>query len=264
MQVIDGNRESSVSVADRGLQYGDGCFETMRIHEGKVPLLDRHIARLERSIDTLAFPMNDAQPIAAAIAAHVASYPADDWLKVVLTRGSGARGYRVTGNETPVIILTSGTHSPRMENARMTLALSAGIAADNGQLPPLKTLGRLAEVMRTTMHPSTDEQLVCDRSGALVCGNMSNVFLVIEGVTRTPRLEHSGIAGVMREWVIEHHPVQVQRLTVEDALLADEVFLTNALRGIMPVGEVCGTRKGEHSPMTQRVQQSLRDSGFPQ
>ena len=74
----------------------------------------------------------------------------------------------------------------------------------------------------------------------LVCGTAANVFLVRDGVLHTPRITDCGVAGVMRQVVLRTAErigmaVEVRDVPFEEIRQADEVFLTNAVRGIRPV-----------------------------
>ena len=78
-------------------------------------------------------------------------------------------------------------------------------------------------------------------SGFLTEGATTNLFLVKQGEIITPGLKNGLLNGTVREWVMEHYPVAERDVSWEDALLCDEIFLTNALLGVMPVSH-CGVR----------------------
>lgn len=79
-------------------------------------------------------------------------------------------------------------------------------------------------------------------SGFLTEGATTNLFLVKQGEIITPGLKNGLLNGTVREWVMEHYPVAERDVTWEEALLSDEIFLTNALLGVMPVSH-CGVRE---------------------
>ncbi|MGB6354971.1 MAG: aminotransferase class IV, partial [Steroidobacteraceae bacterium] len=95
---IDGRKGARIDVRDRGLQYGDGLFETMRVRGGEVRFMDYHLERLAEGCSRLKI----AGPSSAALRrelGRIAALRSEGVLKLILTRGRGRRGYRPTGQE---------------------------------------------------------------------------------------------------------------------------------------------------------------------
>ena len=101
-----------------------------------------------------------------------------------------------------------------------------------------------------------------DASGAVVSGIWSNVFVVSDGKLVTPLLEGAGVEGTIRRFILEtvapalNIPVAIKRLVLEEVLEADEVFLSNSLIGVRPVGLV-GKQQWSPGPVTLRLQRKL-------
>ena len=91
--LIDGEPADQLPVADRGFQYGDGLFETIALREGQARFLDDHLSRLEAGLRRLAIPAG-AAAVAAAEVERLASGVVFGIAKIIVTRGSGQRGYR--------------------------------------------------------------------------------------------------------------------------------------------------------------------------
>jgi 4-amino-4-deoxychorismate lyase len=115
----------------------------------------------------------------------------------------------------------------------------------NPDLAGLKTLNRLESVLARAEWRDERiwEGLMRDVEGGVVCGTMSNVFLRRGSTLMTPALDRCGVAGVMRRWVLEQARdlrlrVWQGRLPVEAFRDAEEVFMTNAVAGVVPVGLV--------------------------
>ncbi|ELT98245.1 hypothetical protein CAPTEDRAFT_119383, partial [Capitella teleta] len=90
---VNGVSEDSLPVSDRGLAYGDGLFETVRVSNGKATLADYHWYRLRRSCERLGIMLDHAQ-LFREVDGFLSSSQADSGvLKVIVTRGSGGRGY---------------------------------------------------------------------------------------------------------------------------------------------------------------------------
>jgi 4-amino-4-deoxychorismate lyase len=244
---INGRRSARIDYRDRGLQYGDGVFETMRVRRGRVRLLDYHLARLDSGCRQLAI----AGPPLAALRrelVRIAALRSEGVLKLIVTRGSGARGYRPTGRERCTRILTlhplpktAVTEASRPARVR----LCATPLGQNPRLAGLKTLNRLESVMARAEWSDARmwEGLMRDADENIVCGTMSNLFLRRGSSLMTPVLDRCGVAGVMRRWILETagglrlNPVE-RRIRWEDLSEAEEVFMSNAVVGLRSVGSL--------------------------
>lgn len=237
-------RPGRVDPADRGLAYGDGLFETMAAEDGRIRWLDNHLDRLQRGCRRLAIRAPDIASLRSEIAAHC---PARDRcvVKLVVTRGAGARGYPppVDIEPTRILSISSWPSYPAENYSRgitlRTLELRLG---ENPALAGIKHLCRLEQVLAHMELRNTDAQegLLLDTSGYVVGGISSNVFAVRGGELETPRLTRAGVEGVMRRAVLERAAAvgltaAERDLTVADCRAADELFVTNSLFGIWPV-----------------------------
>jgi 4-amino-4-deoxychorismate lyase len=245
---INGSPRATVDWRDRGLQYGDGLFETMRIEQGEVRLLDYHIDRLNEGCIRLALRGPNQSALRREIN-QAASGRRDGILKLLLTRGTGTRGYRPSGRENVTRIL-SRHPLPRAASGATRVRLCATPISMNRRLAGLKTLNRLDSVL--ARNEWRDERiwegLMSDVDGNWVCGTMSNLFLRRRATLVTPSLDRCGVAGVMRRWILENAPalnlrVKVRRVRWEDLESAEEVFMSNAVIGIRSVAAIEGARR---------------------
>lgn len=242
--LIDGLASSTLPADDRGLAYGDGLFETMRMANGSVPLLDLHLARLAAGCARLGLPCPGRELVELEIG-QVAAGRAEGVVKLVLTRGSGGRGY-----EPPAVVqprrLIAWHPLPDYPRAAyrdgVRIAICATRLGSNPALAGLKHLGRLEQVLASSEErpPDCAEGLMLNMDDRIVEGIRSNLFVVRDGRIETPRLDASGVAGVMRAAVIDDSqstagPVVETDLDVDALLGADEVFLTSSIFGIWPV-----------------------------
>jgi 4-amino-4-deoxychorismate lyase len=230
---IDGVPASDIAL-DRGLEYGDGLFETIAVLDGKPRLLARHLARLAAGCGRLGIEMPPAATLTAELGA-AAREPGVGALKLIVTRGAGGRGY-----------VSDPATAPRRWLAalppRVTVRWCSGRLAEQPLLAGLKHLNRLEQVLarREWQDPAIAEGLMLDVHGRLVCGTMTNVFTVHGTEIVTPALTRCGVAGVMRAALIESFraaglPVTERDLEPRELAAAAEVFLTNALIGVWPV-----------------------------
>jgi 4-amino-4-deoxychorismate lyase len=242
---INGRACARIDARDRGLHYGDGLFETMRVRHRRVRLLDYHLERLFEGCRRLSI----AAPNAAALRSEVIARAArrtDAVLKLIVTRGVGPRGYRPSGRERATRVLSlhplpRAALAAAVEPVRVRMCATR--LGSNPALAGLKTLNRLESVVARAEWRDARiwEGLMRDADGNVVCGTMSNVFLRRGSILITPLLDRCGIAGVMRRWVLEQARIlrlrpRQERLTWRELGDAEEVFMTSAVAGIMPVG----------------------------
>jgi 4-amino-4-deoxychorismate lyase len=262
---VNGTETGEVSVLDRGLQYGDGLFETMAAPGGEVRFLGLHLKRLAQGCERLGIAVPQEALLRREIATAAAGGRAI--VKLIVTRGEArARGYGVGGGEQAARVLLrypwEGEDAPAMrEGVRARIADLK--LAENPALAGIKHLNRLEQILARLEWDDARiaEALLFSGSGALISGTMSNVFLVRDGQLLTPRLDRCGVAGVMREVIgslAAGAGVDCERrvLDLEDLNRAEELFLTSALTGIRPVVELAG-RSIPIGPVTRRLQAAL-------
>jgi 4-amino-4-deoxychorismate lyase len=241
---INGRLRSTVDYRDRGLSYGDGLFETMRVLDRRIRLLDYHLDRLYAGCRRLRIAAPHAAKLRRELE-RIASLQKDAILKLIVTRGSAERGYRPSGREraTRIIQLQASRPDSASQAARpVRVRLCATPLSVNARLAGLKTLNRLDAVLGRAEWRDARiwEGLMGDGAGGWVCGTMSNLFLVRGRTLATPLLDRCGVAGVMRRWILANaaglrlRPVE-RRIRWQDLAAADEVFMSNAVVGIRSV-----------------------------
>ena len=262
--LVNGAQGGALAASDRGLHYGDGLFETIGCVAGRPRFLTLHLARLQRGCARLKMP----PPPLPLIARELEALAADSEraiLKLILTRGPArARGYALHGDEQPTRIVLRYPWPQAPEEAAGVRVRFADLAlAENPATAGIKHLNRLEQVLARAEwdDPAIAEALLFSRSGALVSGTMSNVFLVRNGTLLTPSLQLCGVEGVMRQVVLmaaSECSLDAQECVLEraDVDAAEEIFLTNALSGIRRVGEL-GGRTLAGSAVTRRLQTAI-------
>lgn len=231
--------EARISALDEGLLYGYGLFETIRAIEGRMPLLDRHLDRLFAGAEQLGIDVpRDRAEIAQDLARVVeAAGLSDARVRLTLTLGS------LEG----VPVLMGMAHPYREPETPYDTCLVRGHPGANSPTKGLKTLSYLPWLLAREQARSRGfhEALMTDDSGQIVEGSTTNVFAVLEeGYIATPPLESGALPGVSRAWVMERLGGEVREapLVPRDLHEASEVFLTNALLGVIPAAKL-GDRK---------------------
>ncbi|MDJ0748652.1 MAG: aminodeoxychorismate lyase [Woeseiaceae bacterium] len=264
---------SAIELDDRGLQYGDGLFETIAIRQGEPRLWDLHYERLARGCRRLGLVTPAVKVLRARLDAALANSDCDPVFsiaKIILTAGVAQRGYGRSMPADPRVFVGVFQSAPVSRSSYVTgvatilcntrLAIGAATAG-------LKTLNRLEQVLaRSECLPTgAFEGLTLDVEDKLVCGTMSNVFIVKDNLIRTPALERCGVDGTMRRHLLAllnatKLTCEIGSLSENDLADADEVFLTNSQMGAIPVNR-CGDQSWPVGPITKQVLGLLADNG---
>jgi 4-amino-4-deoxychorismate lyase len=256
---------TGVDPADRGLAYGDGLFETMAASDGRIRWLDLHLDRLEEGCRRLEIPAPSRSLVTREIDACC---PREGRVvvKLIVTRGPGARGYPPPEAATPTRVLAISQWPDYPDSyyrdgiGMRTCKLRLG---ENPALAGIKHLCRLEQVLAQLelRGQAVQQGLMLDASGCVAQGTSSNIFCVAGGELATPTLTRCGIKGVMRRVVLDaarRLGIRAEERDVVPTELTqtDEVFVTNALFGIWPVTQLDGRRLAV-GPTTVRLMREL-------
>lgn len=245
--LINGESGAHISALDRGLQYGDGLFETIAVADSRPCLWDRHYHRLETGGARLGIPIPVAETLLKEILQEIGSNDRGV-IKVIISRGDGTRGYAPSENieTTRIVQFSSWPDYPEEAHSQgVKVRICNTRLGANHTLAGIKHLNRLEQVMARSEwdNPEIREGLMLDARGHVVEGTMSNIFMVKEGIFHTPDLTECGVSGVMRGLVLDVAKeqgveVNVGHIPLSELLYADSLMLTNSLIGIWPVIEL--------------------------
>jgi len=265
--LINGEPGDSISVLDRGFQYGDGLFETMALVKGAPLLWDRHMQRLFHGAARLGIDAppesllrHEAEQLGRGVERAV--------LKIILTRGVSGRGYAPDKQAQPTrtVSLSPWPDYPVAQRAHGVAAqFCRTMISRNQATAGIKHLNRIEQVLaRAELEQDCREGLMCDEFGRVIEGTMTNLFIVSRDSLLTPDLSHSGVEGVMRGLVLERAvelslETRVTDIDKSDVLQADEVFLTNCLIGLWPVRRI-EAKEYPLGRITQRIQEAIVDA----
>ncbi len=261
---INGQPQTLMSVQDRGLAYGDGLFETLRVHRGQPVWLQAHLERLAAGLRRLKIAADCAE-IERQIRAYLVWQPLEEGiLKLIVTRGAGGRGYSGSGCTSPSVILSAFDLPERSAWQRGIELYPCTVRLGlNPLLAGMKHLNRLEQVLARSEWDDVrfQEGLVLDLRGHLVEGTMSNLFLVRAGRLLTPDLAQAGVAGIARGEILRRAAgwglsVEVADLGLEALGEADECFCCNSVFGVWPVLGY-GALRWSPGPVTRRIQSEL-------
>lgn len=258
--LVDGTPADAISVLDRGLAFGDGVFRTLRIARGKPLNWRRHYERLRADCEALGLAVPDESLLVGEIT-RVA--PGGAIAKVIVTRGAQGRGYAIArdGPTTRIVLaFPPPDYPPELREKGVRVRRCALVLAEQPRLAGAKTLNKLESVLARSewTDPHIREGLIGDRSGRVIEGTMSNVFVVKAGAAATPDLSRCGVIGAQRERVRdllrgEGIACVVRDIGFDELAAADEVFLTNSLIGVWPVTAL-DTVSWRVGPVARRMQ----------
>lgn len=241
-----------ISVFDRGFLYGDGVFETVRIHEGHSMWLDRHLARLADSCRQIRLPLPDKQW--PAIFQKVIDKNRVDHALIRLTLSRGGRGGESATPDAgagPTVVLFPRplphvTPAQRRKGVKLTI-VTIRRPSPLSHPAQAKTLNYLNNLLAKQEAAERDafEGLMLTTGGHLAECSMSNVFFIKDRVLYTPSLACGVLPGITREVVLDVAPTlglqpREGRYRPESLYEADECFLTSSGVGILPVETIDG------------------------
>jgi 4-amino-4-deoxychorismate lyase len=250
---LDGIPATVLPLPDRGLDFGDGLFETLLVRSGDPLFLNVHLDRLEEGLKTLYFP--DCRAAAQQQIQNASRALDSEWrwaaLRLSVLRAPGKRGYAPAENLEPRILITV-TRIDR-DCTNLSPAATMGVADIRLSIQPalarIKHLNRLEQVLAAAQAQAenVDECFVLDQTGHLVSAIAGNIFLVCEGELLTPVLADCGVAGTRRRLIMERWApaiglkVREARLTLADLDSAEEVFYSNSLQVVRSISSL-GTK----------------------
>jgi branched-chain amino acid aminotransferase len=255
-----------VSVFDHGLLYGDGVFEGIRVYAGKVFKLPEHLDRMydcARAV-LLQMPIPKAEFGKVIEEAVKRSGLQEAYIRPICTRGVGDLGIdpRKCPKPTLIVIVDGISIWPaeRYEQGLTVITAGTPIPHREALSPRVKSLNYLCHAMAKTEAnvAGADEALMLDASGHVAEGTGQNIFVLKQGVLRTPPLHAGILAGVTRSVVMQLGKeaglaVREEVLNRFDIYTADEAFLTGTASEIAPIRSYDGRPigAGKTGPVTK-------------
>ncbi len=260
--------QATLSPFDHGFLYGYGVFETMRSYGGHIFRLDRHLARLRRSLASLGLPddiIAAPDPAAGGQALETACLKVieangikDARIRLTVTAGEGDMTPNPGTCLEPTVLVTARNLVPFPEDRYAegyTATLSSIRRNSRSPLSRLKSTCYLENVLaRSEAHAlGCDEAVLLNEADYVAEGSTANIFLVRDGQLITPSVESGILPGITREAVIEiarAHNINTAERQVELTQLveSDEAFVTNSILQLMPLVRFQGRPIGSGKP----------------
>jgi len=263
--IINGLPGEFVSANDRGLIYGDGVFRTMLVRDGRLLHWQQHYNKLQHDCSALGIECPSIKILTAELDQLIQTRP-DGVAKIIITRGTGTRGYAPSAHSLVTRILNISPppiYPDSYASSGVNMHICRLRLGHQPRLAGIKHLNRLENVLAAAEWNDADiaEGLLLDEAGHIIEATRSNLFLVRNGALFTPDLSRCGVAGLQRErvmdWAKRNGMVcNVANLLLDDLLAADEIFVVNSVIGLWPVRELPGFRR-DSFPISLLIQEWL-------
>jgi aminodeoxychorismate lyase len=251
--------DAQISANDRGFLYGDGLFETVRIHAGRPFLWEWHMERFVGCAKFLHIvPPQSTDSLLGDVRELIRrnSGP-ESVVRITLSRGVGGRGYGITGDEQPTLLITQHPLPAKPSKLLSLLSTSARVAVGD-PLARVKSANKLGSVLakREATDQGVDDGLILNSDGNVTETSAANLFWMEGGTLRTPPVSDGVLPGVTRRLVVGlasalGQPVREESVAPERLQQADAVFVTSAATGVIAVGQVDGAALSTHPLVCQ-------------
>ncbi len=256
-------QDATVSIDDRGFQFGDAIYEVIRTYRGTPFQLGAHLARLERSAKELFIP----QPYSRAQwmqwinhGLNLAGYQ-EAKIYIQITRGVAPREHSFPSESCPTVVMTIRELQCLPTEMRQTGVTACTREDLRWGRCDIKSINLLANVLaREEARKARVFEAIFIRDGLVMEGALSNVMAVQDGVVMTAPEGPRILSGVTRTVVLdlskkEDIPVEERSISLDALYLADEVFLTGTTLEVLGVVQIDGKTigSGEPGPITRTL-----------
>jgi branched-chain amino acid aminotransferase group I len=257
--------QAFTSALDYGFLYGFGLFETMRAYRGQVFRLERHLSRLAHSAEILGLPVRALALKGAVMDTIQANQLSEARIRITVSIGEGAMPPDPSTCNKPTVLIVAEHYQPYPEQVYQKgfRAVVSSIRRNSqSPLSRLKSANYLESILarQEARAAGVDEALCLNEKGLLAEASMSNIFLVSDGILRTPGQESGILPGITRQTILELAPqlgikTLEQDIRLDELPQAEEAFLTNSLIEVMPLTEIAGkpVGSGRPGPLSRRI-----------
>ncbi len=238
--------QAKISVLDRGFIFGDGVYEVIPAYGGNLFRLQQHLQRLHNSLEAIRLtnPLSDPQwqeMLQTLVAENQDHNNTDQSLYLQVTRGVAKRDHPFPEN-TPATVFAMSNPLPAADMNK-TQAGVAAITLDDirWRYCYIKTTALLPNILlkQQAIEKHVTEAILV-REGQVTEGSSSNLFIVKDGVIRTPAKSEQLLPGITRDLIVElaqKNALPCEETSISEAELhaADEIWLSSSTREILPV-----------------------------
>jgi branched-chain amino acid aminotransferase len=263
--------EGVIPVGNRAFQFGDGLFESVRVINGRPCFLDNHLNRLKLGLEALkikVLPDFSFEHFEQEVLALIDKNGIKQGGRVRITVSRSGKGYYSPHDDAGVDYLIQAVPSEhnyfKLNERGVVLDIFTGMRKQINALSCYKTINCQIYIMASiyAKEHGLDNALLTNDSDIIIEAANSNMFIVSNGVLYTPPLTDGCLGGTMRMEVINtalRHDIKVYETSLrpQNLLVADELFLTNAIQGIQWVSSY--RQKRYFNAMSQRITSYLNE-----
>lgn len=263
-----------ISVFDHGFLYGDGVFEGIRAYNGRVFKLKEHIDRLYESANAILLKIPVSRQEMAEIVKETVrrNNLLDAYIRLVVSRGTGDLGLDPKKCPKSFVLCIAGTITlypqTMYDNGLEVVTVSTRRNNPNSLNPRIKSLNYLNNILAKieANRAGVMEAVMLNQDGYVCEGTGDNIFIVKDGVLKTPPIYAGILKGITRDAVIDIArasgiEVAEELFTLHDVYTADECFLTGTAAELIPV--ICVDSRiiadGKPGPMFKQLLVKFRD-----
>lgn len=257
------NEDASISYNDRGIQFGDGIYEVVRVYHGVLFTATEHFERLQRSADEIAIQLEQSVQdfIDICYTLIERNHIDNGTVYVQVTRGDAPRNHAFPDNVKPNVLLYTNTSERPMQD--MQQGIKAITAEDirwlRCDIKSLNLLGNILNKQKAVVNGA--KEAIQIRNGIVTEGASSNVYIVKDGKIITHPANHFILNGITRRVIkniAAQESIPFEEFTFDEKALknADEVFISSTSQEVMPVVEIDGENinQGQVGPITKQLQ----------
>ena len=244
---------------DRAFNYGDGFFTTMCCLDQQIHLFDLHIQRLQSDAKRLFVEISDWSGLIKAIQNTAMSAPRQCVIKVHISLGQGGRGYSRGAQSEPRALIKVSPFPDSLD--ALSLSVGQGYLSEQSMLAGIKHCNRLEQVLfkRQADVLGLDDVVCLDSRQHIIETSSANLFWFANNTWHTPSLNHCGVNGVYRQFLLNMFTYYDMDFLVGDYGLidlinAESAFACNAVRGVMPIKQMYLSHKNQQTLLLDQEQ----------
>jgi 4-amino-4-deoxychorismate lyase len=241
--LINGAKQSKISIFNRNIQFGDGLFETCVIENKKILFWVNHFARLNKGCEQLKISRVDESVWLSDVKKALSLCSYDRCVvKLILSRGDSLRGYGFKDDIKPVRAVIVSELQKVTFNKSFCLEYCQSGYDSNPKLAGIKHCNRLEQVLARAGLKS-DEGIMLDENHNVISVTQGNIYAIHGNSLITPKLDKCGVEGTRRDVILDLAKllgikVKVDTLSVKELGQANEVFISNSIIGIQSISQI--------------------------
>ena len=261
--LINGAKQSKISIFNRNVQFGDGLFETCVVENKKILFWTNHFARLNRGCEQLKISKVDESVWLSDVKKALSLYSYDRCVvKLILSRGESLRGYGFKDDIKPVrAVIVLELQNTTLNNLFSLEYCQSGYNS-NPKLAGIKHCNRLEQVLARAGLKS-DEGIMLDENHNVISVTQGIIYAIHGNTLITPKLDKCGVEGTRRAIILDLAKllgikVKVDTLSAKELVQADEVFISNSIKEIQSITQIGEISFGE-SPITKKIKDAYTE-----